>query len=394
MGGWELEGNARCPDCRSRRYFLDWSAGDKVCTGCGLVLEAHLIDDRPEWRNFSDTAEDKSRCGPGLASHEDLTSSWNDCGETAASHAECSNEKNETAPNDASPSKSKSLPPSTLTQTQRTSVASTLIQKPNGKRSGAGTELGLEVNASAVAQEESVKRLQRVQQRVGSRGAGSGDASRDRTFAKEIKLLEDTVQKPGFTLSESMRTLASEMYVDFRRRKTVKKDLQVGAMALCVKCSTNACGAARSVEEVCNAFDIEKRTLTRARNEFLTVVRNDADMNRKYIKIINEKNGSDTSDTLTRMIMTFLPNAPRQEKMRVTNVWKEYDGVAKKHHVVGSSNPHKFALATLLVVAQDLDIAGIDAETIAKHYDVTLNTLNKHLRSLRGALEKEKERLR
>lgn len=42
-----------CSDCRGTRMV--WTRdGDIVCTGCGLVAEAHVIDDRPEWRSFGD----------------------------------------------------------------------------------------------------------------------------------------------------------------------------------------------------------------------------------------------------------------------------------------------------------------------------------------------------
>lgn len=48
----------RCNDCGGNDFVEDHSAGDLVCTGCGLVVEAHLIDERSEWRTFSDKDKD------------------------------------------------------------------------------------------------------------------------------------------------------------------------------------------------------------------------------------------------------------------------------------------------------------------------------------------------
>lgn len=46
-----------CSDCGGSRVV--WTRdGDVVCTGCGLVLEAHYIDDRPERRFFSGDGDD------------------------------------------------------------------------------------------------------------------------------------------------------------------------------------------------------------------------------------------------------------------------------------------------------------------------------------------------
>lgn len=43
-----------CPDCRGTEFVEDHAQGDVVCRGCGLVVEAHCIDERSEWRTFSD----------------------------------------------------------------------------------------------------------------------------------------------------------------------------------------------------------------------------------------------------------------------------------------------------------------------------------------------------
>ncbi|KAK6937185.1 Zinc finger, TFIIB-type [Dillenia turbinata] len=47
-------GDSYCPDCKkSTEAVLDHAAGDTVCSECGLVLEAHSVDETTEWRNFS-----------------------------------------------------------------------------------------------------------------------------------------------------------------------------------------------------------------------------------------------------------------------------------------------------------------------------------------------------
>nr|GEU42443.1 transcription initiation factor IIB-2 [Tanacetum cinerariifolium] len=46
--------DAYCLDCkRETEVVLDHSAGDTICSECGLVLESHLIDETSEWRTFA-----------------------------------------------------------------------------------------------------------------------------------------------------------------------------------------------------------------------------------------------------------------------------------------------------------------------------------------------------
>ncbi|KAG7950862.1 hypothetical protein I3843_13G137300 [Carya illinoinensis] len=48
-----------CPDCkRATEVVFDHSAGDTVCYECGLVLEAHSIDETSEWRTFANESGD------------------------------------------------------------------------------------------------------------------------------------------------------------------------------------------------------------------------------------------------------------------------------------------------------------------------------------------------
>jgi hypothetical protein len=65
----EEEEEERCRSCHSTALLTDWKQGDRVCTNCGVVAEARLMDDRPEWKDFNE-AEDiikglpsKSRSG-------------------------------------------------------------------------------------------------------------------------------------------------------------------------------------------------------------------------------------------------------------------------------------------------------------------------------------------
>uniref|UniRef100_A0A5B7B3G2 Putative Cyclin-like family protein n=1 Tax=Davidia involucrata TaxID=16924 RepID=A0A5B7B3G2_DAVIN len=48
-----------CADCkRNTEVVFDHSAGDMVCSECGLVLEAHSIDETSEWRTFANESGD------------------------------------------------------------------------------------------------------------------------------------------------------------------------------------------------------------------------------------------------------------------------------------------------------------------------------------------------
>lgn len=51
--------DAYCSDCKkSTEVVFDHSAGDMVCSECGLVLESHSIDETSEWRTFANEAGD------------------------------------------------------------------------------------------------------------------------------------------------------------------------------------------------------------------------------------------------------------------------------------------------------------------------------------------------
>ncbi|KAL1194478.1 Plant-specific TFIIB-related protein 2 [Cardamine amara subsp. amara] len=56
-----------CLDCKRLTVMvIDYSSGDTICTECGLVLEAHFIENSAEWRSFTDddhSARDPVRVG-------------------------------------------------------------------------------------------------------------------------------------------------------------------------------------------------------------------------------------------------------------------------------------------------------------------------------------------
>jgi len=53
-----------CPECGSRKLFLDRDVGEIVCRNCGLVVEENVMDVGPEWRAFTPKeAETRKRVG-------------------------------------------------------------------------------------------------------------------------------------------------------------------------------------------------------------------------------------------------------------------------------------------------------------------------------------------
>ncbi len=54
----------RCPECQSKSMFRDNERGEVVCKSCGLVIEADMIQEGPEWRAF-DAEQRNSRARTG-----------------------------------------------------------------------------------------------------------------------------------------------------------------------------------------------------------------------------------------------------------------------------------------------------------------------------------------
>ena len=60
----EIEETIKCPKCGNTHLTKDYSRAELVCEKCGLVIEADIIDQSPEWRAFdSDQREKKARTG-------------------------------------------------------------------------------------------------------------------------------------------------------------------------------------------------------------------------------------------------------------------------------------------------------------------------------------------
>ncbi|KAJ4823553.1 hypothetical protein Tsubulata_012179 [Turnera subulata] len=69
-----MMGDTYCPDCkRATEVVFDHSAGDTVCSECGLVLEAHSIDETSEWRTFANESGDNDPVRVGGPSNPLLT---------------------------------------------------------------------------------------------------------------------------------------------------------------------------------------------------------------------------------------------------------------------------------------------------------------------------------
>eukprot|EP00889_Picochlorum_renovo_P004730 jgi/Picre1/31760/NNA_007110.t1 len=57
-----LKYEQRCEDCGESDFVEDHACGDLICRSCGRVAESHVIDERSEWRTFSD--KDKEGADP------------------------------------------------------------------------------------------------------------------------------------------------------------------------------------------------------------------------------------------------------------------------------------------------------------------------------------------
>ncbi|KAJ3692779.1 hypothetical protein LUZ60_011874 [Juncus effusus] len=65
-----------CSDCKKpTEVVFDHAAGDTVCSECGLVLEAHSIDETSEWRTFANESNDNDPVRVGGPTNPLLTDS-------------------------------------------------------------------------------------------------------------------------------------------------------------------------------------------------------------------------------------------------------------------------------------------------------------------------------
>ncbi|KAI5184331.1 transcription initiation factor TFIIB [Nematocida homosporus] len=57
-------GKQSCPDCKEEEKIIeDYKNGYNVCGACGCTIGGRIIDEKGEWRTFSDSAENPSRVG-------------------------------------------------------------------------------------------------------------------------------------------------------------------------------------------------------------------------------------------------------------------------------------------------------------------------------------------
>ena len=60
----KIEETMKCPKCGSTHLTKDYSRAELVCEKCGLVIDAEIMDQGPEWRAFdSEQREKKARTG-------------------------------------------------------------------------------------------------------------------------------------------------------------------------------------------------------------------------------------------------------------------------------------------------------------------------------------------
>ena len=54
----------RCNECGNQEVIRDNTRGEVICRNCGLVIDAHIVDQGPEWRAFTtEEREKRSRVG-------------------------------------------------------------------------------------------------------------------------------------------------------------------------------------------------------------------------------------------------------------------------------------------------------------------------------------------
>ncbi|MBS3777700.1 MAG: transcription initiation factor IIB [Candidatus Thermoplasmatota archaeon] len=65
----EIDQQFICPQCKSKYLTKDNQRGELICQDCGLVLDENLIDYSPEWRAF-DNEQEKQRARTGSPMNE------------------------------------------------------------------------------------------------------------------------------------------------------------------------------------------------------------------------------------------------------------------------------------------------------------------------------------
>jgi len=55
----QIEETLTCPKCGNAHLTKDYSRAEIVCEKCGLVIDADIIDQGPEWRAFDNEQHEK-----------------------------------------------------------------------------------------------------------------------------------------------------------------------------------------------------------------------------------------------------------------------------------------------------------------------------------------------
>lgn len=348
----------RCAECDGIDFALDWAAGDRVCTNCGLVAEGHIIDDRPEWRNFSDSGVDNSRCGEAI--QEDFLATALAAGTEAA----CTQKRQQqSAP--------KPIP--------ATEKSATLLTTAIRFREGPETD--------KIAR----TRLERAQHQA-NKGDTAGKAG---SLRKETDFMDARMQSQFLYLPHAMRVDAMALYVRVRAAKRVNQEHQPALMAMCVITASRK-SAPRTFKEVSRAFDTDKKNVCMARKEMKAAMKHDKQLKKEYGELLCGKSG-DTTDAMTRIANSTVckarhmfdrPDGQSRYKCQLLKKARSFDEVAKRRDLVGSNDPERYAMAIIMVAAQEMGV-DIQEDFFASIYQVSTSTLSKHSKVLRVALTAE-----
>lgn len=332
------DGISSCLDCGYTNFILDWRGGDRVCSNCGLVAEERIIDDRPEWRNFSDSEVDHARCGESVE---------------------------EIIPTDASK-------PISLTTT---------IQKC--MKSNAATNNNM-----------AFSKLSRMQHQV------QKTHDKQSNFKDETSYMDQCMQKDFFQLPHGIRVESIALYVKIRSLKRVNKDQKPALMAMCALTVAKRTSP-RTMKEVISAFSANKKSICSARKDMKDAMKTDPILQKEYGSLLCGKSG-DTTDKMTRIVNLVSvcckndssakrkhPDEKRRDKYQLLKKAHAFDAFAKARELVGSNDPEKYAVTIVMLASQEMGIYEANEDFFCETCHISRNTLSKHSKILRNALMAE-----
>jgi transcription initiation factor TFIIB len=62
-----MRANGKCARCGKPALVDTGPDGERICGNCGLVLAEHSVDQRPEWRSFTEVGEGRARAGAPIS---------------------------------------------------------------------------------------------------------------------------------------------------------------------------------------------------------------------------------------------------------------------------------------------------------------------------------------